>query len=550
MSALDTIVAPATAHGVGSVAIVRLSGKNALKIAQKLLISQIRNLNQSEQNQSFSDRQISLNSTNSCDIKKIDTNINENYSQNSSNLISNPDAQDDTNLAQISYQNSSNHSQILRPRYAHFKQIFIDGKFIDEAIVIYFKAPHSFTGEDIVEFQLHGGFIIANLVMDALVSHGARLAMPGEFSKRAFLNDKMDLAKANAISNLILSRCADSAKILARTISGELGSFLDSLRTELVRTLAFCETSIDYAEEDLPRDILEQISKMLKENSEKLAKIVEISRYRRGLIDGFKIAIIGKPNVGKSSILNALLNENRAIISDVAGTTRDTIEENLRLGTHLVRIIDTAGIRESKDKIEKIGIENSFRAVEKADIVLAIFDASKPSDSDDEKIMQICKNCDKKLFFVLNKCDLGIKNDLKFDKIECKNTARANPNLFANHHKKDNANLNLEENVQNLCAKPIEISAKSSVSPIIDALENYLNSQNYDGLMLSAEHEIRSCKIAQNALERAVNLLSESELELFAYELNEAIEGISKITRKFDRDEILDEMFSHFCLGK
>ena len=160
MSALDTIVAPATAHGVGSVAIVRLSGKNALKIAQKLLISQIRNLNQS-----FSDGQISLNSTNSCDIKKIDTNINENYSQNSSNLISNPDAQDDTNLAQISYQNSSNHSQILRPRYAHFKQIFIDGKFIDEAIVIYFKAPHSFTGEDIVEFQLHGGFIIANLVM-------------------------------------------------------------------------------------------------------------------------------------------------------------------------------------------------------------------------------------------------------------------------------------------------------------------------------------------------------------------------------------------------
>ena len=129
MSALDTIVAPATAHGVGSVAIVRLSGKNALKIAQKLLISQIQNLNQSEQNQSFSDRQISLNSTNSCDIKKIDTNINENYSQNSSNLISNPDAQDDTNLAQISYQNSLNHSQILRPRYAHFKQIFIDGKF-------------------------------------------------------------------------------------------------------------------------------------------------------------------------------------------------------------------------------------------------------------------------------------------------------------------------------------------------------------------------------------------------------------------------------------
>ena len=136
MSALDTIVAPATAHGVGSVAIVRLSGKNALKIAQKLLISQIRNLNQSEQNQSFSDGQISLNSTNSCNIKKIDTNINENYSQNSSNLISNPDAQDDTNLAQISYRNNSNHSQILRPRYAHFKQIFIDGKFIDEAIVI------------------------------------------------------------------------------------------------------------------------------------------------------------------------------------------------------------------------------------------------------------------------------------------------------------------------------------------------------------------------------------------------------------------------------
>ena len=438
----DTIVAPATAHGIGSVSIVRMSGAKSYEIAKKLI------------------------------------------------------------------QNAT-----LTPRHAHFKKLFIGKNFIDEAIVLYFKAPHSYTGEDIVEFQTHGGFVISNMIINELIRMGARLAMGGEFSKRAFLNGKMDLAKANAISSLIMSRSEDSAKILSRTLSGELSDFVNELRSELVRTLAYCETSIDYAEEDLPSDILAQINEMLLTNTQKLDEITQISRSRKGLIDGFKVAIIGKPNVGKSSLLNALLHENRAIISDVAGTTRDTIEENLQISTHLVRIIDTAGIQDSEDKIEKIGIENSYNASRKADIIVAVFDSAKPSDENDKKILKICQNSGKDVIYVLNKSDLEMKFDLGLK-------------------------------------NPIKISAKNDISLIIEALEEYFNSKNYDGLMLSSTHEILACENAKNALIRAKNLLDENTLELFAYEINTAISEISSITRPFERDEILDEMFSHFCLGK
>jgi len=437
----DTIVAEATAHGIGSVSITRISGANALKIAQ--------------------------------------------------NFTQTP----------------------LKPRCAHYCKIKIDGEFIDEAIVIYFKAPFSFTGEDVVEIQTHGGFVISNLIMNEAVRLGARFAQPGEFSKRAFLNGKMDLAKANAISNLILSRSEDSVRILARSLNGELSEYANSLRSELVKTLAYCETTIDYAEDDLPADILSQIRNLLSENAQKLDKIVQISQSRRGLIDGFKIAIIGKPNVGKSSILNALLNSNRAITSDEAGTTRDTIEENLRVGTHLVRIIDTAGIRDGKSNIEKIGIENSLKAANLADIIIAVFDGSQISDADDKRILEICDKFGSNVIFVLNKNDLEFKFDAPL-----KNA--------------------------------IKISAKNDVSAIFSALEEILNSKNYDGLMLSSQHEIIACENVKEALLRANELLDERTLELFAFEINRAISEISSITRPFERSEILDEMFSNFCLGK
>ena len=260
-------------------------------------------------------------------------------------------------------------------------------------------------------------------------------------------------------------------------------------------------------------DILEKTEKMLSQNAEKLAKIAEISKQRKGLIEGFKVAIIGKPNVGKSSILNSLLNYERAIVSDEAGTTRDRIEESLKIGTHIIRIIDTAGIRNGTSNLENIGISHSIKATNEADIILAVFDGSAKFDKEDTKILEILSKSDKKIFYIINKSDL----EFKFDK-----------------------------NLPN----SIKISAKFGTDELINSLNEYLNSQNFDGLMLSSNRQIFACENAVTAICRAKEKLNEAELEIFAFEINNAIKEISSISRPFERDEILDEMFSNFCLGK
>ncbi|EAI8547896.1 tRNA uridine-5-carboxymethylaminomethyl(34) synthesis GTPase MnmE [Campylobacter jejuni] len=441
----DTIAAIATAHGVGSISIVRLSGERALEFALKL-----------------------------------------------------------------------SHKTKLTPRHATFTKLFNqNNEIIDEAIMIYFKAPYSFTGEDIVEFQTHGGFSVSEVLLEELVSLGARLALAGEFSKRACLNGKMTPLKALNIQDLILSKSALAAKIIARNMQGNLGELLEKIRTDLVKTLAFVETSIDYADDDdLPSDLLEQISTMCEENSKILKEIYTLSQSKKGLIEGFKIAIVGKPNVGKSSLLNALLSYERAIVSDIAGTTRDTIEESFKLGTHLLRIIDTAGIRESKDVIEQIGVALSKKSLEDADIILAVFDASRVQDKEDEKIFDLLANTDKKIFWILNKSDLE--------------------NVFKNTQNKNF----------------IKLSVQKDITLLKEELQNYFNSFDSEGIMVSSLDLINACKISSEAIFRAKGLLEESSLELFAFELNLAINELARFTKDFQRDEILDEMFGNFCLGK
>lgn len=580
----ETIAAIATAHGIGGICIVRISGEEALSIALSL-----------------------------------------------------------------------SHRSSLRPRYATLVNLFdASGEAFGEAILIYFKAPHSFTGEDVVEVQTHGGFTASSLALDAVLALGARIANPGEFSKRAFLNGKMDLSKAEAISDLINSRSQSAAKILARNLRGELADFVVNLRAALVKTLAFVEVCIDYAEDDLPSDVLQNSQEMLSQNIASLEKVTRISRSRKGLIEGFKVAIVGKPNVGKSSILNSMLSFSRAIVSDEAGTTRDLIEESLQIGTHLIRIVDTAGIRHSGSKLESIGISYSLRAASEADVILAVFDASREWDAEDAQILKILREQkDKKIIYVLNKCDLPRKfhpsaEDLGDDleAFSAKNFAAESPipenftaenlkqsrtcdaslnscaqNLKAKNLKRDLSAQNststnsastsqtalansINPKEQNFAAKaglaspntervtascaagnftkddskqnsansiapsssainsakqntqansiftPLEISANEGVDKILTALESYLNSQNFDGLMLSNERQILSCESALAALKNASERLACGELELFAFEINRAIEAIACISRPFERDEILDEMFSNFCLGK
>jgi len=444
----NSIAAIATAHGISSISIIRVSGDASLEIAKKI-----------------------------------------------------------SHLAEI------------KPRYAHLASLYTrQNDLIDQAIMIYFKAPFSFTGEEIVEFQCHGGMIVAQEILDTILSYGVRLAQPGEFSKRAFLNGKIDLSEAEAISKLIEAKSVDAAKILAKQMKGELKTFVDESRDALLKSLAYSEVMIDYAEEDIPDDILQSILMQLDGLSEQITKIVDASYRRRGLIEGFKVAIIGKPNVGKSSLLNALLSYERAIVSDIAGTTRDTIEEQVRIGSHIIRLIDTAGIRESEDTIEKIGIERSMSSVEDADVIIALFDASRPFDSEDEKILSIIDALqDKHVIVAINKSDLEKK--LNRAQIECYD--------------------------------PIEVSAKKGFMRLTEKMETLLDSIGEgEELMLISARQIEAVNRTKEAIAEARLPLMNGELEFFSYHLQEAVKAISSISKPFDSEEILDKMFGEFCLGK
>ncbi len=445
----NTIAAVATAYGIGSISIIRLSGEHALSIAKTL-------------------------------TKK----------------------------------------EKLTPRHATLTPIYdTNDELIDEAIVIYFKGPHSFTAEDIVELQCHGGHIVAQEVLDAVLEAGARLAEPGEFSKRAFHNGRIDLTEAEAIAQLIEAKSEDAARILAKQMKGSLRHYVESVRDQLLEIMAYSEVTIDYAEEDLPEDLIDQMKAKLDTLYGELSRTLQASQSRAGLMQGFKVAIIGKPNVGKSSLLNALLNYNRAIVSDIAGTTRDTIEEQVKIGTHLIRIIDTAGIRESSDEIERIGIERSIAAIEESDIVIALFDGSGEADSEDETIIKFLKEYqdDKELIVALNKNDL----ERKFDHTDIDTYS------------------------------PLHLNCKANVNSLIDTLQGMMDSKNLsDETMLISTRQIDAVKKTLQNIEEAVMPLEDQELEIFSFHLTQAVNAIASITRPYENDEMLDKMFGNFCLGK
>lgn len=445
----DTIVSIATAHGSASIAIVRLSGKNALSIAQK----------------------IAPNVT-------------------------------------------------IIPRYAHLASLYSsDNNMIDQAIIIYFQNPQSFTGEDVVEFQSHGGIIVASRIIEASLYYGARLATAGEYSKRAFLNGKIDLTQAEAIAKLIEAKSVDAAKLLAKQLKGSLAKFVDDSRDLLLTIMAHSEVMIDYAEEDLPKDIIDGIAIKLENLQNTMDDLVSSSLRRKGLIEGFKVAIIGKPNVGKSSLLNAILSYDRAIVSDIAGTTRDTIEEQVRIGTHTIRLIDTAGIRDSDDAIEKIGVSRSISSLEEADVIIALFDSSREWDDEDSQIVRLLSGLtsSQNMIIALNKIDLP----------------RCIENEFLNAN------------------KYINVSAKENFTSLVTELENLLDKTGSgEELMLVSTRQITAVSSAKNSITDAKKPLLNGELEIFSYHMLDAIRYISSISRPYDNDEILDKMFSEFCLGK
>ena len=440
---MDTIAAIATPNGIGAISIVRVSGKDALNIAKKI-------------------------------VKKD-----------------------------------------LIPRVATLSKMYdYNNELIDIGLVIYFKSPNSFTGEDIVEFQCHGGVVVSRLVLESILKYGARIANAGEFTKRAFLNGKIDASQAEAIAKLIETKSKEGAKLLSRQLEGELSQFVEDVRKKLIEIMAYTEVFIDYAEEDLPDTLGSEIEKRLKDVEKLLNNTLEASKRREGIINGYKVAIVGKPNVGKSSILNAFLNKNRAIVSDIAGTTRDTIEEDIQINSHLIRIIDTAGIRNAKDEIEKIGVDRSKKAINEADIILAVFDASEFNE-EDKKILDLIDR-KKEVIIVINKIDKGIKIDL---------------DIFKEF-------------------RVVKISAKNDILPLIDKLKEILDKSNEDELILISIRQIEAVKKALEFIKSSEEFLKTEELELFSYHIQDAIKSISEITRPFEYNEMLDIMFSNFCVGK
>ena len=442
----DTIVAISTANGAGAISIVRMSGDEALTIAEKLT------------------------------------------------------------------------KTTFTPRYAKLTKFYnLKNELIDMPLVIYFKGPNSFTGEDIVEFHCHGGIAVSKIVLETLIKAGARIAEAGEFSKRAFINGKIDAAQAEAIAKLIESKSKESVKILSKQLRGDLSKFVNQIREDLLEIMAYVEVNLDYAEEDLPFDLVEQMKNKLQNIAELLKKSLNASKKREAMFNGYKVAIIGKPNVGKSSLLNNLLNYDRAIVSNIAGTTRDTIEEEITIGSHIIKIVDTAGIRDNTtDEIEKIGIEKSKEAVDEADIVIAMFDNSRTFDEEDKVILDIIKNTNKDVIVVLNKIDL----ESKFDKTILK-----------------------EFDI-------IESTQKDENYEIEKKLEEILDSYSYQDNMLISNRQVEVVQKAYDAIMNSFDLIEMQELELFSYNIQEAIYAISQITKPYDHDEMLDKMFSSFCVGK
>ncbi len=382
---------------------------------------------------------------------------------------------------------------------------------IDEVLVSTFLAPRTFTKEDIVEINTHGGYLVTNKVLERALSLGARLAMPGEFTKRAFINGRIDLTQAEAIDDLIHAQSEANRKVALQGIKGSVKNILNPLIEQLLGIIANIEVNIDYPEYDAVEQLTsEKLVPSTKQLLVDLDTIINKARSGQIIREGIKTVIIGKPNVGKSSLLNALLEEEKAIVTNIAGTTRDLVEGVMQLDNVKLRLIDTAGIRDSEDVVEQIGIERSMQALEEADLVLLILDPTR-IDAEDEELIERIK--DKKHLIVYN------KEDLISDK-----------------------------------ADGIWISAKNNeVSELLNALkaiyqehihvldEPALNNQRQIALLVKAKLQL---KTALEAMEYGY------ELDLVAIDLEEAYTSLKEILGRVHKDDLLDTLFSNFCLGK
>lgn len=485
-----TICAPATIPGTGAISIIRVSGKEALAIADKII-----------------------------DLKGESLSETEGY----------------------------------RLRYG---TIFAtDGSVLDNVIVSVFRAPHSYTGENSVEISCHASRFIVNAILELLVNAGARIAAPGEFTRRAFVNGKMDLAQAEAVADVIASQSAASHKVAMNQLKGGFSSELKVLRDKLLKMTSLLELELDFSEEDVEFASRSELGALVNEALSHIGRLTDSFSRGNAIKNGVPVAIVGATNTGKSTLMNALLGEDRAIVSDIAGTTRDTIEETLNLGGVMFRFIDTAGIRETDEIVEKIGIERTFKKMDEASIVLGMTDLSRGENSvlaDAEYIWDKVNACGagREFLLLVNKCDV--------DESEAVMAGFAGAGSEGGYVDKAGKLAGIEAalRVKGISAKLIPISAKTGygLTVLTEALAEIgrrITGDTDETLVTNIRH-YEALVRAATALGRVRDGLQVATLppDLIAQDLREALYHLGEIVGEISTEEVLGNIFRNFCIGK
>lgn len=457
----DTIAAISTAPGEGAIGIVRISGEDAIRIADEV------------------------------------------YRLKEKRLKEQPS-------------HTIHYGHIVDPK---------NDEVIDEVMVTVLRAPKTFTREDVVEINCHGGIVAINRILQLVLRMGARLAEPGEFTKRAFLNGRIDLSQAEAVMDLIRAKTDKSMQMAMRQLDGELSKLIQNLRQEILNTLAQVEVNIDYPEYD---DVEEMTLQLLREKTQQVSQgiraLLNTASQGKILRDGLKTAIVGRPNVGKSSLLNVLLREEKAIVTDIAGTTRDTIEEYVNVRGVPLQLIDTAGIRETDDVVERIGVERSRKALNEADFVLLILNQSEELMDEDLRLLEQTK--DFKRIILLNKTDLQTKIDM--DKVK----------EFATDSEIVTTSMLKKEGIDQLEEKIADYF-----------FQGQMNER--DATYLSNTRHIALLEKAEQALQEVANGVDMGmPVDLIQIDFTRAWDLLGEITGDTVQDELLTQLFSQFCLGK
>ena len=397
-------------------------------------------------------------------------------------------------------------------------------EIIDEVLVSYFVAPKSYTKENMCEINSHGGIVVENQILEECLKNGAVLAEPGEFTKRAFMNGRIDLSQAEAVIDIINSKTEKEMMMAQRHLEGSLSKKIKDIQGEILNLMADIEASIDYPEYDIEETTNKKINDTLNSVEEKLLKLKNSFENGKILKEGIKTAIIGKPNVGKSSLLNLILGENRAIVSDIEGTTRDTIEEYINIKGIPLKIVDTAGIRKTNDEVEKIGVERSINNISNAELIIALFDDSRTFDDQDQKILDLIEG--KKTIILINKIDLG------------KNLIKENEKL-----KKFKNNI-------------IEFSTinETGLDKLYNKIEelfklNELDCENTE-IITNNRHKQQILYALEDVAKGRESLETHMPVDITAICLKDILERLAEITGENVSEDIINEIFKKFCLGK